>query len=237
MRQHLLPSKQYQLEGVDMSAYIYCITNHITNQCYIGKTELSVEKRFQRHKSNASRGDDTYLYRSMRKYGIDNFSISIIEETSKHLLSEKEIYYIKQISPELNMTTGGDGGSTTHTKMWINNGIINKYILKENNIPEGFVKGRLCKFNDPQFQREMSKRAHNKMTPEDYKNRGKAISESKLGKSHVGAPHTIETKLKLKEIALNRKRFKCIHCDKSLTPAMYNRWHGVNCKYATNSNN
>lgn len=28
-----------------MSAYIYCITNHITNQRYIGKTEISVEKK------------------------------------------------------------------------------------------------------------------------------------------------------------------------------------------------
>ena len=28
-------------------AYIYKITNEITNQCYIGQTNLSIEKRFQ----------------------------------------------------------------------------------------------------------------------------------------------------------------------------------------------
>ena len=35
-------------------AYIYKITNEITNQCYIGQTDLSIEKRFLEH-SRASR--------------------------------------------------------------------------------------------------------------------------------------------------------------------------------------
>jgi len=146
-----------------MSAYIYCIINHITNQRYIGKTEHSVQTRFQRHKSNALRGDDTYLYRSMRKYGVDNFSIDLVETTTEDLVNLREVYYIQSLLPEFNMTTGGDGGSTTHSRMWVNNGVENKYILKEDKIPEGFTKGRLCKFNDPLFQSEMGKRAHSKI--------------------------------------------------------------------------
>lgn len=146
-----------------MSSYIYCITNLITNQRYIGKTELTIEKRFKKHKSNAIKGHDTYLYRSMRKYGIDNFSIDIVETTTKEFLSFKESYHINLLKPELNMTAGGDGGSTTHNRMWINNGIENKYILKGDNIPEGFVIGRICKFNDPEFQSEMGKRAQSKI--------------------------------------------------------------------------
>lgn len=146
-----------------MSTCIYQIKNHITDQCYIGKTEQSVQTRFKRHLSNAARGDETYFYRSIRKYGKDNFSVQILEITTKELLDSKEIYYIKSLKPEFNMTTGGDGGSTTHTRMWVNDGVQNKYIFKEDKIPEGFVKGRLCKFNDPQFQSNMSKRAQSKI--------------------------------------------------------------------------
>ena len=217
-----------------MSTCIYQIKNHITDQCYIGKTEHSVQARFKRHLSNAARGDETYLYRSIRKYGKDNFSVQILEVTTKELLDSKEIYYIESLKPEFNMTTGGEGGSTTHTRMWINDGIQNKYILKEDKIPEGFIKGRLCKFNDPKFQQAMSKRSHNKMTAQDYKNRGSAISKGKLGKTHIGVPHSVETKLKLKQIALTRKRIECVHCNKLTTPAMFSRWHGNECKYATN---
>jgi group I intron endonuclease len=146
-----------------MSTFIYKIKNHITNQCYIGKTTNTVQKRFNRHLSNAARGDETYLYRSIRKYGKENFSVEILEETSKDLLDSKEIYYINLLKPEFNMTLGGEGGSTTHNRIWVNNGIENKYILKEDNIPDGFVKGRICKFNDVEFQREMSSRGKSKI--------------------------------------------------------------------------
>lgn len=177
------------------------------------------------------------MYRSMRKHGVENFSIVVLEETTKELINIRESYHIQTTNPELNMTVGGDGGSTTHSRMWVNNGIDNKYILKSESIPEGFVRGRLCKFNDSLFQQSMSKRAHDKMTPQDYKNRGEAISKGKLGKPHIGIPHSVETKLKLKQIALSRKTIQCEHCNKLLTPAMFSRWHGNRCKYATNIEN
>lgn len=215
-----------------MSAYIYRITNHITNQSYIGKTEHSVQTRFNRHKTNALRGDDTYLYRSMRKYGIENFSVSIVEETTPEIVDDREIFYIHEYNPEFNMTSGGDGGSTTHNRIWINDGIINKYILSTDIIPEGFSRGRLCKFNDSNFQKEMAYRAQSKI---DTVARGEKISKSKKGKIHVGVLHTLETKNKLRQIALNRKKVQCEHCNKLVISAMYARWHGDNCKYA-NSN-
>lgn len=229
MRQHLSLSKHYQLEGVDMSAYIYCITNHITNQRYIGKTEISVQKRFQRHKSNATAGGETHLYRSMRKHGVENFSIVVLEDTTKELINIRESYHIQTTNPELNMTVGGDGGSTTHTKMWITDGSINRYISEYDVIPEGFTRGRICKFNDPVFQSQMGKRAQKNI---DLYKRALAISKAKIGKTHVGVPHSQETKDKLSEIALNRKHIKCEHCNKLATAGMFSRWHGDNCKYA-----
>lgn len=141
-----------------MSNCIYQIKNHITDQCYIGKTEQSVQKRFKRHLSNAARGDETYLYRSIRKYGKENFSVEILEETTKELLDSKEIHYIHLLKPEFNMTKGGGGGSTTHLRMWVTDGTNNMYILKDDKIPDGFVKGRNHLFNDKDFQVKQRKK-------------------------------------------------------------------------------
>lgn len=227
-----------------MSNCIYKITNHITNQCYVGKTTTSPEIRFEGHKKRAKYGLDTYLHRSMRKYGAENFSVELLEETSKELLDSREIYYIDLLKPKFNMTKGGEGGSTTHLRMWVNNGMENKYILKEDNIPDGFVKGRICKFNDPEFQKEMGKRAVAKMTPEDYRKRGAAISKGKTGKTHVGVPHTPETKAKISRSWENRdltaykisatkranNKIKCEYCQNLFDKLNYLKWHGEKCK-------
>jgi hypothetical protein len=34
----------------------------------------------------------------------------------------------------------------------------------------------------------------------------------------------------ISKLALQRKRTECDHCGKSVTPGMYARWHGDNCK-------
>ena len=62
-------------------AYIYQITNKINNKIYIGKTEFSIEKRFKEHCKDAydNKKEKRPLYAAMRKYGIENFEISLIE--------------------------------------------------------------------------------------------------------------------------------------------------------------
>lgn len=94
---------------------IYQITNTITSDFYIGKTTQPIEKRYYKHKYNAFKLNcQTYLYRAMRKYGENNFSITILEQLNDNrLLNEKEIHYIKTLSPKYNMTKGGDGGDTS----------------------------------------------------------------------------------------------------------------------------
>lgn len=54
----------------------------------------------------------------------------------------------------------GDGGDTVSNKMWITDGQIDKYILKDSVIPEGWFKGRSnCVFNDKDNQRKFGKLA------------------------------------------------------------------------------
>lgn len=93
-------------------AYIYQITNQINGKIYIGKTEFSIEKRFKEHCDDAYREakEKRPLYAAMRKYGIENFQIELLEETDKP--EEREVYWIEQkqsFKNGYNATMGGDG--------------------------------------------------------------------------------------------------------------------------------
>lgn len=95
--------------------YIYKITNHCNLKTYIGKTSKTIQERFNKHKYNAYKlNQKTYLYHAMRKYGIDNFTIEIVEIVSdSSSLNKKEKYWIENLNPDYNMTKGGDGGDTS----------------------------------------------------------------------------------------------------------------------------
>ena len=94
-----------------MTVGIYKITNKINGHCYIGQS-TQIEKRWSNHKvaayNSESKSYNYPLYRSFRKYGVENFSFEIIEECSNELLNEKEKYWIDFYSPEYNQTIGGD---------------------------------------------------------------------------------------------------------------------------------
>ena len=96
--------------------YIYKISNTVNNKIYIGQTSRTVEKRWNLHKRTAK--NPSYLsysyplYQAMRKYGIDNFQIEVIEETDNKNLNEREVYWISyydSYNKGYNMTLGGEG--------------------------------------------------------------------------------------------------------------------------------
>ncbi len=95
-------------------AYIYKITNRVNEKSYIGKTEKSnPSDRFREHLSECrrTRSEKRPLYAAMRKYGEENFSFQILEETNTP--NEREIELIKKHntygSAGYNATLGGDG--------------------------------------------------------------------------------------------------------------------------------
>lgn len=101
-----------------MYGYIYKIVNNLNNKIYIGKT-TNVDRRWLCHKYNAfNRKSSQPLYKAIRKYGIDNFSIYIIDSADiKDDLNYKEIYWIDYYKSNksrngYNRTKGGDGGDT-----------------------------------------------------------------------------------------------------------------------------
>lgn len=71
---------------------IYKIQNKINNKVYIGQSK-NIYLRWYNHRCDA-KTKDYPLYRSIRKYGIENFSFSIIEECQISELTNKEDYWI-----------------------------------------------------------------------------------------------------------------------------------------------
>lgn len=94
-----------------MSASIYIITNTTNENFYIGKTKKSIEDRFIEHKYSAKIGSDYYLHRAIRKYGEENFRIDQLEFlVDENLSGEREKFWIHELKPDYNMTSGGEGG-------------------------------------------------------------------------------------------------------------------------------
>lgn len=93
---------------------IYKIVNNINGKIYIGQTTRSLSDRWKDHKKLAKQGSKLHLYCSMRKYGVDNFSIEVIDTaTSKEELNVKEIFWISyynttDLSLGYNNSYGGD---------------------------------------------------------------------------------------------------------------------------------
>lgn len=95
---------------------IYKIINDINDKVYVGKTMTTIEKRFKQHCADSVRCDkeNRPLYRAMNKYGIEHFSIHLIEECSDIEASIREQYWIgfyKGYTEGYNATLGGDGKS------------------------------------------------------------------------------------------------------------------------------
>ena len=77
-----------------------------------GKTELTIDERFRQHcyDSKKQHIEKRPLYQAMKKYGIENFHIELIEETDNP--NERECYWIEyygSFKNGYNATLGGDG--------------------------------------------------------------------------------------------------------------------------------
>ena len=94
---------------------IYKITNQINNKVYIGLTTCSLEYRWSRHITESKNTNNTkHLYKAMRKYGIENFTIEEIDNTDDFKeLGKLERSYIRKYdstNPKVgyNLTHGGE---------------------------------------------------------------------------------------------------------------------------------
>ena len=76
---------------------IYKVTNIKTHESYIGKS-VKIADRWQNHvKAASGLGGvaESQFQRALKKYGVDQFTWEVVEETEKDELSSREKYWIK----------------------------------------------------------------------------------------------------------------------------------------------
>lgn len=101
--------------------YIYVLMNKLTGDLYIGKTTNSLNKRFQQHVATAfNERRESPLYRAMRQYGKDNFTITkwITDKTEQELIQELKPQYNKQLKPLPKKVSGKDIRRERNKRIW-----------------------------------------------------------------------------------------------------------------------
>ena len=99
---------------------IYKAINRINGKIYIGQTVNSLENRIGKHLCEKKLNNP--FPRALRKYGIQSFEFSIIDNaSSKEVLDIKEKFWIRQYDSHgpqgYNLTDGGEGScGFKHTK-------------------------------------------------------------------------------------------------------------------------
>ena len=113
-------------------AFIYVITNNINGKQYVGKTNGTIQSRFETHikDSKKRRCEKRPLYSAMNKYGAEHFSVEELEECSPEEAPEREAYWIDKLNTYhygYNATRGGDGKQLYNYKQ-----IAYKYLELQN---------------------------------------------------------------------------------------------------------
>ena len=150
------PSKRLKLskeildEPTERYCEIYKIINLTSGKIYVGQTVSHIlnhkkyrpyghEGRFRCHISEAfstKKNQSHYLNNAIRKYGVDDFVVELIECCDIKDADEREIYYIKELNSlypnGYNLKNGGN--MFTHSdesKKRVSNGVINYYKNKK----------------------------------------------------------------------------------------------------------
>lgn len=100
---------------------VYLVKNKSTGKCYVGITVQSIELRWKNHVEQANAGGvkaKESLHEAIRKYGPDDFSISVIDRgTTKKDLEKAERYWIEKLETHIpngfNIAPGGSSGGST----------------------------------------------------------------------------------------------------------------------------
>lgn len=134
---------------------IYKFENLVNHKCYIGQSR-DIKSRHKKHlqvmKNENDKNYNNHLYRSLRKYGIDNFNFEVIEECSIEELNKREEYWILTYDSFFNgynSTFGGDGSGMEKNKGKViqiikdleETSLTQSQIAKKNSLSEEMVQG------------------------------------------------------------------------------------------------
>jgi len=184
---------------------VYMFTNIINDKKYIGITTKILEERYKNHIWNIN--DGGYFHNAIKKYGIENFTLEIIDKAcSVNELKEKEKYWIKFYNTRkqgYNLTDGGDGAwgykHTEETKEYlreINTGSNNHRYGKEISMEQKIkLIERLTGENNHNYGKPMNDEIKKKISNTKIKNG----SSKGNNNPNYGKKHNKETKQKMSD--------------------------------------
>lgn len=180
-----------------MLGVIYCFHCISNGKKYIGATEKGLDHRVKQHLNNVKRNYKTCrkFYNSIRKYGIENFIIGIIEECDANDIFEKEKFYIQKYDTYkngLNSTLGGEGVSG-----WKHNEKTRKLIKEKRKtqiITEKTKQKLRGKKHTEEWKRKHIERMSGRVVTQETRNK----IRKKL-KGRKGKPHTEERKKQISQ--------------------------------------
>lgn len=185
---------------------IYKFTNKINNKVYIGQAK-NLRNRVRDHLSafQKNKFPNIYIYKSMKKHGLQNFELEILIEGnfSKTELDEMEICYIRLLKSNnsffgYNMTIGGDGANGRKTSQQTKDkiGKANKGHEVSQETRQKIRQTNLGHKHTDETKEKMKGRKHSKETIE------------KRTESRKGYKHSKETKEKIGKVQKGRKHSK-----------------------------
>lgn len=149
------------------------IKNTVNNKVYIGQS-TNISRRWKDHCSfsfnenfDSDKNYHSHLYRSFRKYGLEKFSFSILEECNKSMLNDKELFYILKYESENHMLG--------YNKTSVINGAVRTTIWKK----ETFKK-LMCMLEDFNYSiKEIADEFDVDVATIHYINRGDYLTDEK----------------------------------------------------------
>lgn len=122
---------------------IYKITNKVNGKIYIGQTIDFERRKYEHIHDTKNRPHQMPLHYAMKKYGVENFEFSILEECDRSELDEKEKFYINAYKSNnknigYNISNGGNDCSqfVVSKSVYQIDLISGEIIAKYNNISE-----------------------------------------------------------------------------------------------------
>lgn len=100
---------------------IYKITCSVNSKVYVGQTTKTLAERWMMHLVHVRTGRRCALQNSIRKHGVGNFKIELIEQCSDEALNNREVYWISILGSAeplkgYNRTQGGSEPITNEVR-------------------------------------------------------------------------------------------------------------------------
>jgi group I intron endonuclease len=183
---------------------IYVITNAVNNKKYVGQS-INSSNRWKEHKRQAKKGIEYPIYYAMRKHGLDNFSMEVIEMVKdREEANEKETFWISELKTQdslfgYNIKAGGAKGPLPDSmKKDISEGLIEYHASMSEEEKENRIN-KLRSAAKEQFSSEENREKHKELMTQWNSQRlkeDKEITSERQSKSQKErhASKTIEQK-------------------------------------------